>query len=209
MLYKDFTNRVLQLINRYTLTGEQILPSYNAQADYLIRIPGLLDSAQQYLATTTKKIYSCMPLDWDMAEEREGFYIIQMPSDFFQLCGRGISRMRAGEYTAYHRYRWMGRDKIIIPKADAADMELHYYRYPFEVPIEPDDTFELDSTPDAQDAAAYYVAAMLLMEDNAFAYQALYNEFENRRQQMFELPQTEYDSVEDLYGNPGDGLYGV
>jgi hypothetical protein len=77
------------------------------------------------------------------------------------------------------------------------------------VPAEPADTFALDNEVDAQDAAAYYVAANLVMQDNAFAYSSLYNEFESRRQQMQERPQTEYDRVEDLYGNPGDGCYGV
>lgn len=209
MVYRDFCNRVLQLMNQYTIAGEEVALTYNAQFDYIARIPGLLDSAQQYLATTTKPIYATMPLDWRSAEERGGFYVIQMPDDFWQLCGRGLFRIKDGEFSVYHGYRWFGRDKIIVPIQDEADMELTYYRYPHSVPAEPDDTFELDNLPDAQDAAAYYVAANLVMYDNPFAYSALYNEFENRRQQMFERPQAEYEMVENTYTTPGDGVYCV
>ena len=197
------------LINHYTIAGNDIALAYNNQDDYILRIPSLLQSAQQYLATTTRPIYAELPLNWDTAEKREGFYIFTMPDDFWQMVGRGIPVLRQGEFTMYHRYRWMGRNKLVIPMSDKADMTIHYHRYPVDVPADPRDDFELDNSPDAQEAAAYYVAANLMMHDNAFAYSALYNEFENRRQQMFERQQTEFDHIEDLYGNPGDGVYPV
>ena len=197
------------LINHYTIAGNDIALAYNNQDDYILRIPSLLQSAQQYLATTTRPIYAELPLNWDTAEKREGFYIFTMPDDFWQMVGRGIPVLKQGEFTMYHRYRWMGRNKLVIPMSDKADMTIHYHRYPVDVPADPRDDFELDNSPDAQEAAAYYVAANLMMHDNAFAYSALYNEFENRRQQMFERQQTEFDRIEDLYGNPGDGVYPV
>lgn len=209
MQYLDFKNRVLMLINQYSIAGESIALSYNNQDDYVLRIPALLNSAQRYIATTAKPIYASMPLDWEVAEQRDGFYIFTMPEDFWQLVGRGIPVLKNGEFTMYHRFRWMGRDKLVIPAKDKATMEVHYHRYPVDVPNDPRDDFELDNEADAQEAAAYYVAAYLAMFDNSFAYSALYNEFESRRQQMVERPQTEYDRIEDMYGNPGDGLYGV
>ena len=209
MRYLDFKNRVLMLINQYSIAGETIAPIYNNQNDYITRIPSLLDSAQKYLATTTRPIYAEMPLIWDAAEQKEGFYIFTMPDDFWQLSGRGIPVMKNGEFTMYRKYRWMGKDKLVIPAADKAEMVLHYYRQPTPVPAQPKDGYMLDNDEDAQDAAAYYVAAQLVMYDNAFAYSALYNEFESRRQQMFERQHVEYDRIEDIYGNPGDGFYQV
>lgn len=209
MQYLDFKNRVLMLINQYSIAGESVALSYNNQDDYVARIPGLLNSAQRYLATTTRPIYATMHLDWDAAKQRDGFYIFTMPDDFWQLVGRGLPVMKNGEFKMYHRYRWMGKNQMVIPATDKAPMEVHYHRYPVDIPSNPADDFELDNEMDAQEAAAYYVAAYLTMQDNAFAYSALYNEFESRRQQMYEKPQTEYDRVEDMYGNPGDGLYGV
>ena len=209
MNYGDFKTRVLMLINQHTIAGNEIALSYNNQYDYIAKIPSLLDSVQRYLATTTRPIYAEFPLNWDKAEQKEGFYIFQMPDDFWQLIGRGLPVMRAGEFTMYHRYKWMGRDKLVIPVQDKADMTVHYYRYPASVPAKPEDDYKLDNHPDAQEAAAYYVAANLVMHDNAFAYSALYNEYESRRQQMYERPQAEYARIEEMYGNPGDGFYGV
>jgi hypothetical protein len=200
------------LINQYTIAGEGIALSYNNQDDYVLRIPSLLDSVQRYLATTTKPIYASMELDWDKAEQRDGFYIFTMPDDFYQLVGRGIPVMKDGEFTMYHRFRWMGRNKLVIAAKDKADyswLDVTYHRHSKPVPARPDEDFELDNEPDAQEAATYYVAAYLAVHDNSFAYSALYNEFEARRQQMFERPQTEYDRIENIYGNPGDGVYGV
>lgn len=209
MTYLDFKNRVLMHINQYTIAGNDIALSYNNQSDYILKIPSLLDSALRYLATTTRPIYAEYHLDWDNAEKKEGFYIFTMPEDFWQLVGRGIPVMSKGEIKMYRGYKWIGKNKLVIPVQDRADMTVHYHRYPKEVPAKPDDDYKLDCEPDAQDAATYYVAAQLVMHDNAFAYSTLYNEFESRRQQMFERPQAEYFSIEELYGNPGDGVYQV
>lgn len=197
------------LINQYSIAGTAIAPDYNNQDDYIARIPNLLDSAQKYLATTTRPIRETLSLVWDEATQREGFYIFTMPDDFWQLDGRGIPLLKSGEFTMYRGYHRMGKNLLAIPAADRAEMFLQYFRYPTPVPAQPKDGFMLDNDEDAQDAAAYYVAAQLVMYDNAFAYSALYNEFESRRQQMFERQKVEYDRVEDIYGNPGDGFYQV
>lgn len=209
MTYLEFKNKVLELINQRTIAGNEIALSYNNQDDYVLRIPALLNSVQQALATTTRPLYASMRLDWDKAEKRDGFYIFTMPDDFWQMVGRGIPVLKSGQFTMYHRYRWMGRNKLVIPAKDKAEMEIHYHRFAVPVPADPEDDYKLDLMPDAEEAAAYFVAANLVIHDNAFLYSALYNEYEARRLQMFERPQTEYDHIEDVYGNPGDGVYGV
>ena len=57
---RDFT---LQLINQYSVAGVKIPETYNAQADYLKRIPKLLDDAQVYAATTAACIRELEPLE--------------------------------------------------------------------------------------------------------------------------------------------------
>ena len=197
------------LMHQYSIDGAEIAPTYNGQADILNRIPVLLDSAQRLLATTTRPIPAELPLVWDSAEQKEGFYIFTLPDDLWQLSGQGIPLLREGTFTRYRGYHRVGRDRLAIPAADRGEMTLQYHRYPVPVPMEPDDDFLLDNDEDAQDAAAYYVAAMLLLHENAFGYSALYNEFESRRQQMMPRRMTEYDRVGDLYGTPGDGFYQV
>ncbi len=197
------------LIHQYSIAGAEIAPAYNEQADLLLRIPALLDSAQKLLATTTRPIPAQLPLVWESAEQKEGFYIFTLPDDLWQLSGKGIPLLREGSFTRYRGYHRLGRDKLAIPEGDRAEMMLEYDRHPTPVPLQPADDFLLDNDEDAQDAAAYYVAAMLLLHENPFGYSALYNEFEGRRQQMAPRRQTEYDRVEDLYGTPGDGFYQV
>jgi hypothetical protein len=210
MNYGEFKNKVLMLINQYTIAGNDIALSYNNQDDYVLKIPTLYNSVMQYLATTTRHIYEHLELDWDAAEQKNGFYIFTMPEDFWQMVGRGIPIMEHGQMVMYHRYRWMGHNQLVIPARDKRPgMEVYYYRYPRRLADKPADDVRLDGEPDALEAAAYHVAAHLVMHDNAFAYSTLYNEFESRRQQMFERPQTEFDLVEDVYGTPGDGFYGV
>lgn len=57
---RDFT---LQLMNQYSTAGAKVPESYNNQADYLVRIPKLLDDAQYYVATTAGKMREMVELD--------------------------------------------------------------------------------------------------------------------------------------------------
>ena len=52
----------LQLINQYSIAGTSIAPSYNNQQDYLLRIAPLVHDAQNYIATTAKKIFAQHPI---------------------------------------------------------------------------------------------------------------------------------------------------
>ena len=55
----------------------------------------------------------------------------------------------------------------------------------------------------------YYVAAHLVMEDDAFRYASLYNEFENKVARMTPAPYTEIQEVYDAYGtwDGGEDFY--
>ena len=55
---KDVQDMSLQLINQYSIAGSSIASSYNNQQDYLLRIPLLVNAAQNYVATTAKKIFA-------------------------------------------------------------------------------------------------------------------------------------------------------
>ena len=76
---------------------------------------------------------------------------------------------------------------------------LEYFRYPSLLGVNPMDEASLDNTLEAQMALPYYVAAHLVMHDNAFAYQALYNEFEAKLARLGEQLQAEPTVVEDSY----------
>lgn len=84
--------------------------------------------------------------------------------------------------------------------ADEDQLALEYLRRPNLLGEEPAEDAELDNTVEAQMVVPYYVAAHLLMYDNAFAYAALLNEFEQRRVLLREMTRTEWGLVEDAYG---------
>ena len=56
MTYKEFQNRVLMLLDRYSVAGTRVAASYSNQEDYLLRIPGLYNDAIIEISTTALKI---------------------------------------------------------------------------------------------------------------------------------------------------------
>ena len=58
MTLKDVTDVSLQLINQYSIAGTPVSSGYNNQQDYLLRIPLLVNDAQNYIATTARKIFA-------------------------------------------------------------------------------------------------------------------------------------------------------
>lgn len=193
---RDFT---LELINQYSIAGVRIEDSYNNQADYIKRIPKLLDDAQMYVATNAGKIRAITSMK-SLARQKMGEWILyQLPKDCWQVCSGGIIRTDGPVLHRYHRYHLVGDSGIAVPGELDGDMMLEYYRYPALLGPEPMDEEPLDNTPEAQMALPYYVAAHIVMHDNAFAYQALYNEFEAKLARLGERLQTDVNVVEDSY----------
>ena len=58
MTYGQMRDRVLMLLNQYSIAGGKIRVTYNNQADYLARVPGAVNEALVYLATTARRLRS-------------------------------------------------------------------------------------------------------------------------------------------------------
>lgn len=193
---RDFT---LELINQYSIAGSEVEASYNNQADYLRRIPKLLNDAQVYVATNAGKIRTVTDLK-SLSRNRVGsWYIYRLPEDCWQVSSGGLIRTDGPVMQRYHRYHLMGDNGIAVPDELDGDMMLEYYRYPALLSQEPRNEDPLDNTIEAQMALPYYVAAHLVMQDDAFAYATLYNEFESKLARLGERLQTELNVVEDAY----------
>lgn len=193
---RDF---VLQLINQYSIAGDGVALTYNNQADYVARIPKLLDSAQMLLATTVRRIRVTVPLD-DLACRDEGEWAIyQIPRNCWQLSGDGLIRFRGDRVERFHRYYKLGAKELAVREKDAEGLYLEYFRLPEPLGGNPSAQAELDNDPEVQLALPYYAAAHLVLHDNPFAYSALMNEFEDRKNNLVELQQTEFHAIEDAY----------
>jgi hypothetical protein len=193
---RDFT---LELINQYSVAGTKVPEAYNNQADYLNRIPKLLDDAQFYVATTAGRMRDTVDLEELPRSERGDWYIYNLPSNCWQVCAGCLIRFDGPEMRRYHQYRMMGKSRLAVPKALEGLLSVEYFRYPAKLGDNPKDSTPLDNTEEAQRALPYYVAAHLLMHDNPFAYSALYNEFEAKLGRLYEEPQTEPTIIQDVY----------
>jgi hypothetical protein len=56
MTYQECKNQVLKLLNQYTIAGNAVADGYNNQADYIRRIPSLINDAMMEISTTVRKI---------------------------------------------------------------------------------------------------------------------------------------------------------
>ena len=191
---RDFA---LELIDQRSIAGADVPESYNNQADYVKRIPKLVDDAQMLLATNEGRMREMMALEELPREERGSWSVYTLPGNCWQLCAGLVRPDSPGREL---RYRLLGGDRLMVPRAVERGLWAEYFRYPRPVGTDPVDDVELDNTPAAQLAVPYYVAAHLVMYDNEFAYAALLNEFEQKRALLRERPRAEWGIKEDAYG---------
>lgn len=208
MNYKWARDYVLQLIDQYSVAGNVTPETYNNQADYIARIPKLLNDAQVYVATTVGKIRTVEELENLSCDDNGKWLVYTMPGDFWQLCSGGLLRYdEDNELERSNLYHAIGANQIAISKSVSGNMSVEYYRLPRPLSEKPEDEELLDNTVPAQMTLPYYVAAHLVMYDNAYAYQALYNEFETRLARLAESPTIIYGTVADTYSGGDWGGY--
>jgi hypothetical protein len=205
MTYAEARDNALYLIHQESIAGVKIPGVYNNQQDYLDKIPGLINAAQMDLATTTKPIPAEVMLGELVCVQKGSQYLYKLPEDLWQRRGSGIlvprpcGDHRGGGYMRFNHCRMIGNDKLVLPMCAPKNSILEYYRYPIRLQAKPEDDDRLDNVPEAQEAVPYYVAAHLVMYDDAFLYATLYNEYTAKKNAMQDLPRTEMDTVEDVY----------
>ncbi len=201
MTYGEARDAALQLINQYSIAGTEIASSYNNQQDYLNRIPFLVNDAQMYIATAGKRIPAQAVLSDLEVEEFGRFKMYTMPEGFFEFSAFSVLNMDGPEPIRIPFVKVEGRDKFVLPAKGVSDnCIVSYYRYP-EINLSADYAdAPLDNTLDAQTIVPYYVAAHLVMYDDAYQHAALYNEFETRMARLRSQPTYERSSIIDVYG---------
>lgn len=200
MNYRRARDITLQLINHYSVAGKPIPDSYNNQADYLKRIPALLDDAAMQAATTTAPIRVLDDLKNLRCDENGAWRTYTLPENCWQMCGGGLIQYDGEEFRRFHKYHPVGANRFAVPRELTGEVQVEYFRYPRLLGENPGDEDELDNTPAVQMALPFYAAAQLVMQEDAFAFSALSNEFESRLARLAERTQTDLNTVEDVYG---------
>ena len=205
MTYGELKKRVLQYIFSYSIAGDEIQLSYNNQADYVKLIPGLLNSAQTYVYQI-KKYQDAVSLSHLDKEEYgyEDMYIL--PDDCLSM-KPGLIRPGRDQngypFGRYNRYRLFGGNKLLLPHgiAEKYNLILEYNKRAVPIPENVPDSYVLKNEDEVNELLPFYIAAFVVRYDDAFAYSALYNEFETRLQRLQPNPTyVEFNSVDDVYG---------
>lgn len=322
MNYGQVRDQALMLVNKYTLAGDKIARTYNNQADYLIRIPSLVDEAMQIIASGPRRIQEYRELRLDPTADRLGAPTYTLPEDLMDIVPGGLLVVENPYETPRYDSGWARPDEwhIVFPKRDMRHFHgrvfLEYFRNPHSImecvncgmtldgeslsvptgatgirvaghtdkqtpvvklvsggtetnvtltmqnaaklngmtgevealdmvlqkqnkvgvgtvtagttikvsgwakpgdgvfaftnasgivsvqraPTEPPDCAELDNAVETHFPIPYYVAAHLVLDEDAFAYASLENEWTSKIQRLYQLPQPYRHIVEDSYG---------
>ena len=179
MTYAQCRRRALELIFSYSLNGTEIPSTYNDQADYINRIPALVNEAQMETATVYKPIAEMIAVSSLQHPVGAPANVFSLPNDCWKINDGGFLNFAEGMERRVKGYTYLPNHRIYIP-FDRADLFLEYYRYPVELPDTPSDYAPLDNTVDAQECVPYYAAAHLVLYDDAYRYTALLNEYRRR-----------------------------
>ena len=113
MLYSEIKRETLGHINQYTMAGSPVAASYNNQADYLNRIPLLINEGVMNVRTLVKP----EPVVYQLigGEPYGDLIRYQLPDNFWSLKTGGVSVIRNGRFEKTNDYRLQGKDFILTP----------------------------------------------------------------------------------------------
>lgn len=200
MTYGQVKNAALKLLNQYSMAGQLVADSYNNQQDYINRIPELVNDAMVEIANVGRKIPMMLELK-NLAFEDLGNQVrYTLPHDFLQFKSGGVVKTVDGRLLHTNVYMVQGGSYLVLPKEEAGDYTIEYYRQPILLGDDPDDRIALDNDPLTHRAIPYYVAAFLVSHDEPFLYQTFYNKYEDLLARMRPDPYASVTTVEDVYG---------
>lgn len=202
MTYGEAKHKILGHCMADTIAGEPVELTYNNQADYVKRIPGLLNDVLRQLATSVKRLTAEVKLT-DLESEELGTIVkYNIPSDCYRFNSDCLidlnSIFDSNKHDFFAGYKRVG-NSILLPQGLDEQLLFQYWRYPQKLSDNPSDNTVLDSSEEACEAAVFYVAGELMRYDNPYMYASLYNEFITQRNNMTEPIWYEYQPIEDVY----------
>lgn len=206
MTYKELREQVLMLLHQYSVAGSPVEPLYNNQADDLVRIPAFLNEAAMEIATTVRKIPAVLDLSELPCEDLGRQLRFVLPENFYQFKSGDTVRSDDGRLLHTNCYLFHGRQCLVLPKEEAANCRITYYRYPWLLDREPDDAAVPDNAPETHTALCCYAAAMLAAHSDPWLCSLLMNRYDDKLRKLQATLSAEVHPVQDDYGLTGGGL---
>jgi hypothetical protein len=206
MTIRECMDAAYQLLNEYSIAGEVVHLSYNDQADLENRMVNLINAAQMEIAKTVRPIDEMATFVVDDHNFRKGWETIPLPYNFDRIVSvrfleEGDRPWREPEFYRTNRYRQLEDGTLYFPTDRKGTYVVEYQRFPIRYSADVDKNTGLDNTPDTHEAIPYYVASMLAIDDNQYAYAAFQNEWEKQLARMNNKPpHVESGMVDDAYG---------
>ena len=213
MTYGWVQDQVLKLLNQYSIGGTNVPTTYTNQADFINRIPSLVNAAIRESATSAKKIPATVELSGLYYDEVGEYKRYRLPQNFYQPQTGSVVLTEDGTRLHTNQYRLEGQDYVLLPKEVQGVYSLAYYRYPALLPEGEDNTtlrkIWLDNTEETHMAIPFYVASFLLADSDAFRCSLFYNKYEDKLAKMDAGVSLEIVPVVDAYMTDwsGNGVY--
>lgn len=198
MTYGQVRDRVLMLLDRYSVDGSRVDPAYNGQEDLLARIPGLVNDAVAEMAAI-RPIWAQVRLDSLERREEDGMARVRLPGDVQRLSAGCVGRADREGWHTLDAVVLPGGRELLIPGEQVGGAVVCYQRRPALLPPAPGEEQELDNDPATHAAAAYYAAAMLAAGEDSFLCSLLYNKYEDRLERLRTAAGSRREQVEDVY----------
>ena len=204
--YGEFKTLVLQHLDMHTVAGEEVPLDYNNQEDFVRRIPSLTNIALRSIATTACPIQETISLSspgyGSISAMPGGWSKVTMPADYWRIRGNGIGILGENGIVASGAYKFLNNREILVRTSEIPNMVITYDRYPRKVAGVDDETLDCDDS--VAYCASFYVAAELMRTEDAYSYQSLFNEYQDRLNQLVRPVYAEFVRTESCYdvGSP-------
>ena len=122
MTYKQLRDDTLRLLDRFSVAGGEVSPTYNNQADILKRLPSLLNDGQMLIATTVRPITELMELKPYSAVRMGKWLRFILPEDFYRVSGRGLAVVQGDDCFRSHEFQLLGSAALLVPESLSAPL---------------------------------------------------------------------------------------
>ena len=190
----DAKRKALILMREYTNDGRPIQDRDNS--DYLLSMDDLADQAQKLIAKR-QKIHATFILDPKAGAPYGHLSVYDMPSDFASV--DRVEYVEADKPANIHPaslFRWLTPVTLGVVKGLAGLFYIYYFKHPTTITPNPqnekvNNEYEFEVDEEAQELIPFFMAAQLLMDEDASRGVLKLNEFHAK---LDELETREYAS---------------